>query len=85
MIFVLFLSIIQAFADMTDGFPFDKVQYAVKSSVSMATLAKSRLLTQECSVKKTIELEFDIQVCATAGCLRYMYNVGCLQCTCTSL
>ena len=52
----------QAFSDVTDGFPFDKVQYAIKSSVSMATLARSRLLTQEGSVKKTIELQFNVQV-----------------------
>ena len=58
----LFFYIVQAFTDGTNGFPFDKVQYAIKSSVSMATLARSRLLTREGSVKKTIELEFNIQV-----------------------
>jgi hypothetical protein len=57
-----FLYIVQAFSGVTDEFSFDKVHYAVKSSVSMATLAKSRLLTQEGSVKKTMELEFNIQV-----------------------
>ena len=58
----VFFCIVQACADVTDGFPFDKVQYVVKSSVSMAALARSRLLTREGSVKKRIELEFNIQV-----------------------
>ena len=52
----------QVFADSAVEFPFNRVQYAVKASVSMATLVKSRLLTGEGSLKKTLELEFSIEV-----------------------
>lgn len=56
------LSFAQASADSAAEFPFNKVQYAVNSTISMATLAKSRLLTGEGAVKKTLELEFNIEV-----------------------
>lgn len=52
----------QASVDSPVGFPFNKVQYAIKSSVSMATILKSHILTQEGSVKKTLELELNIEV-----------------------
>lgn len=43
-------------------FPYDKVTYGVKTSVSMATIVGRQILTQEGSVKKTIELEISLEV-----------------------
>ena len=54
---------LQALADSAIvEFPFTNIHYAIKSSVSMATIVKSRLLTREGSVKRTLELEIDIKV-----------------------
>ena len=78
--------LLQVFADSANvEFPFTKMQYALKTSVSMATVVKSRLLTREGSVKKTMELEISLEVHDRHTCTCTGSNcdvVMVVKCTC---
>ena len=76
-IYTLLALLLQMFADSANvEFPFTKMQHALKTSVSMATIVKSRLLTQEGSVKKTMELEISLEVHDRRTCTCTCSNCG---------
>ena len=59
-------------------FPFHEVTYGMKSSVSMATITRARPLTMEGAVKRTLEVDISLEVCACVFTVIYSTYAWCI-------